>query len=109
MLAGRSLLYPYFGLESPLVIDVAALAFLAYAAIVAFAARREAVSRTVVMTIAAANAGYVVGSAVMLLMFWPELQPVGRALIVIVAIAVEAFATLQFAAGRRAAPAAQPA
>jgi hypothetical protein len=109
MFAGRSLLYPYFGLASPLVIDLAALAFLAYAAIVAFTARRESVSRAVVMTIAAVNAAYVAASAVLLLAFWADLQPIGRALIVAVAIAVEAFATLQFAAGRRATPTAQPA
>ncbi len=101
MLAGRGLLYPYFGLESPLVLDLTAIAFIVYAAIIAFAARQDEVSRAVLMTTAAANVGYVLASAVVLLMFWPELQPIGRALIVVIAIAVEGFATLQFAAGRR--------
>ena len=100
MLAGRNLLFPYFGLTSPLVLDLTALAFLAYAGIIAVCARRT-VTRTAVMTTAAANAGYVVASAVLLILFWSDLQPVGRALMVMVAITVEAFATLQFAAGRR--------
>jgi hypothetical protein len=101
MFAGRGLLYPYFGLQSPLVLDVAATAFLVYAAIIALAARREDITRTTLMATAAANGAYVVASAAMLVLFWSELQPVGRALIVVVALAVEAFAMLQFAAGRR--------
>lgn len=110
MLAGRSLLYPYFGLESPLLLDITAVAFVVYAAVIAFAARRDEVSRGTLLTTAAANVGYVVASAVVLLMFWPQLHAVGRALIVGIALAVEAFATLQFLAARRVpAPAAQAA
>lgn len=101
MLAGRSLLYPYFGLASPLLLDLTAVAFLAYAAIIAFAARRDEVSRGTLLATAAANVGYVAASAVVLVMFWPELHTVGRALIVAIALAVEAFATLQFLAARR--------
>lgn len=109
MLAGRTRLYPAFGLESPAVLDLAAIAFLIYAAVIALAARRG-VSRTVVMTTAAANAGYVAASVAVLVMFWSELPPTGRALIVIVALAVEAFAMLQFSAARFLSPqgAAQP-
>jgi hypothetical protein len=43
----------------------------------------------------------VIASAVILLLFWQQLEPVGRGLIIAVAIAVEGFATLQFSAARR--------
>jgi hypothetical protein len=102
MLAARSLLYPYFGLPSPLLLDITAVAFLAYAGVIAIAARRPVISRTVLMTTAAANGAYVVASVVALMMFWSELDPVGRGLIFVVALAVEAFAALQVAAARRA-------
>jgi hypothetical protein len=43
----------------------------------------------------------VVGSAVVLVLFWTELAPLARLLVVAVALVVEVFATLQFrAAGR---------
>ena len=101
MLAGRNLLYPYFGLPSPAVLDVMAFAFLVYAGTIALCARRTLITRAALMTTAAANVAYVVASLAILMLFWSELQPVGRTLIVMVAIAVEAFAALQFAAGRR--------
>ena len=101
MLAARSMLYPYFGLPSPLLLDIAAVAFLVYAGIIAMAARRPTISRTVLLMTAAANAAYVVASIVALMMFWSGLEPIGRALIFVVALAVEAFAALQFAVARR--------
>jgi hypothetical protein len=101
MLAARSLLYPYFGLPSPLLLDITAVAFLAYAGIIAMAARRPVISRAALMTTAAANAAYVVASILILMMFWAALEPVGRGLIMVVALAVEAFATMQFAVARR--------
>jgi hypothetical protein len=103
MLAARSILYPYFGLQSPFVLDVVAVGFLAYAAtIVVPAIRNAVVPRTTLMTVAAANALYVVASAGVLIAFWPELDPIGRALIAAAAVIVEAFATLQFTVARRA-------
>jgi asparagine N-glycosylation enzyme membrane subunit Stt3 len=101
MLAARSMLYPYFGLQSPLFLDITAVAFLAYAGIIAMAARRPMISRRVLMTTAAANAAYVVASIVALLLFWSQLEPIGRGLVFVVALAVEAFATLQLAVARR--------
>lgn len=101
MLAARSMLYPYFGLQSPLVLDITAVAFLVYAGIIAMAARRPLISRTVLMTTATANAAYVVASIVALMLFWSELEPIGRGLIFVVALAVEAFATLQLVVARR--------
>ena len=102
MLAARNLLYPYFGLTSPLLVDVTAIAFIVYAAIIALAARPPIISRAALMTIVGANVGYIVASLAVLLMFWPRLHPVGRGLIVAVALVVEAFATLQYLAARKA-------
>ena len=102
LLTARNLLYPYFGLTSPRLLDVAAVAFIAYAAIIALAARQPVVSRATLMTIVAANVGYVLASIAALLVFWPQLHVVGRVLIVAVALAVEAFAALQYVAARKA-------
>ena len=101
MFATRGLLYPYFGLSSPLLLDVTAAAFLIYAAIIAVVARQPIISRTSMLIVAGANIGYVVASMVMAVMWWGQMHAVGRALIVAVALAVEAFATLQYLAARR--------
>ena len=55
MLAARGFLYPYFGLPSPLLLDLAAAAFIVYAALIGLAARRADISRTALMTIAGAT------------------------------------------------------
>jgi hypothetical protein len=104
MLAARGLLYPYFGLTSPVLLDIAAVAFIVYAAIVALLTRPAVISRATMLSIASANVGYVLASMAILVAFWPQLHPVGRALIFAVALVVEAFATLQYAAARRHAP-----
>ena len=41
-------------------------------------------------------------SAAVLLLFWDQLTPVGRSLVIAVALVVEAFATLQYRAAGRA-------
>ncbi len=102
LLAARSMLYPFFGLSSPLLIDLSAVAFIAYAAIIGLVARREVISRAALLTIVGANVAYVLASIVLLVMFWGQLHPIGRALILAVALAVEAFAALQFVAARQA-------
>lgn len=101
MLAARSVLYPYFGLPTSQLLDITAVAFLIYAAIIALVARQELISRVAMMAVAGANAAYVMASIALLVMFWPALDPIGRALIIAVALVVEVFATLQFAAARR--------
>jgi hypothetical protein len=101
MLAARAVLYPYFGLGSPLLLDVIAIGFIVYAAVMVMAARRPVMSRGTLFALAAADASWVVFSAAVLVMFWPALDPIGRALIIAVALVVEVFATLQFAAARR--------
>ena len=101
MFAARGVLYPYFGLASPLLLDVTAAAFIVYAAIIALVARQPVIARGALITIATANVAYVVASIVVLIALWNDLHVVGRALIFGVALAVEAFALLQFVAARR--------
>lgn len=107
MLAARSLLAPLFGLPSPLLLDVVAVVFLGYAAVLAAAARRRPVPRRALLAFVAADAAWVAISAVALVLFWSQLTPIARALVVAVALFCEAAATLQFraAGGLRAQPA----
>jgi hypothetical protein len=98
MLATRNLLAPLFGLATPLLLDVTAIGFLGYAAVLAFVATRQPVPREALLTFAALDAAWVVLSAVMLLLFWPNLAPIARALIIGVALFCEVAATLQFRA-----------
>jgi hypothetical protein len=98
LLAGRGILPRFFGLASPVLLDVVAVGFLAYAAALALTARRRPVNRQALMAFAIADAVWVVASAAALLMFWQQMEPLGRILIVAVALVVEVFATLQFRA-----------
>lgn len=98
LLAARGILPPFLGLDGPLLLDVIAIGFLAYAGALAIAARQRPVSRRALMAFAIADAAWVAGSAVALLAFWPQLAPLGRILIIAVALVVEVFATLQFRA-----------
>ena len=101
MLATRQVLYPFFGLATPLLLDVVAIGFLSYAAVLALAARRARVERNTLLAFTAADALWVAASAVALVLFWGDLTVIGRALVIAVAVVVELFATLQFlAAGR---------
>jgi hypothetical protein len=45
---------------------------------------------------------WVVASAIVLLLFWPEFADVARFLVIAVALVVEVFATLQFLAAGKA-------
>jgi CHASE2 domain-containing sensor protein len=98
MLAARGALYPHFGLETPLVLDVLALGLLAYAGALLLAARRPTVDRPTLLVFTAADALWVAGSAVTLLLLWSQFTPVARILVIVVALAVEVFATLQYRA-----------
>ena len=98
LLGARGILYPLFGLGSPLVLDVVAVGLLAYAGALTLAAARRPVSRQVLMFFTAADAAWVVGSAVILLLYWTNLAPIARTMVIAVALAVEVFATLQFRA-----------
>jgi hypothetical protein len=110
LLAGRGILPRFFGLSSPLLLDIVAVGFLIYAGALALTAARRPVQSQALMAFAIADAAWVVGSAVALLMFWPQLEPLGRILIIAVALVVEVFATLQYrAAGAIKREYAQPA
>lgn len=100
MLAARGILPPFFGLDSPLLLDLTAIFFLVYAGVLFLAASRSQVERPTLLAFAAADGAWVVGSAVVLLAFWAQLTPVGRVLIVGVAIVVDVFAMLQYRAAR---------
>ena len=103
MLATRGILYPLFGLAGPLLLDAIAIGLLAYAGALAAVAHRPPVSREALLFFTIADGAWVVGSAVVLLMFWSELAASARVLVIAVAIVVEVFATLQFRAAGHAA------
>jgi hypothetical protein len=103
MLAARGMLYSFFGLDTPLLLDALAVGLLLYAGALAVAAQLQPVTRATLLAFTVADVLWVVGSAVVLLLFWGQLTVVARVLVAAVAIVVEAFATLQFrAAGRQA-------
>jgi hypothetical protein len=105
MLATRGTLQSLFGLDAPLLVDVLAIGFLVYAGALVWAALRRPVGRQVLMAFTAADAAWVVGSAIVLVLFWSDLAPLARLLVIAVALVVEVFATLQFrAAGRPTGP-----
>ena len=103
MLITRGALYTLFGLASPLVLDVIAIGLLGYAAALGLAAHRQPVTRPTLMFFTVADALWVAGSALVLLLFWGQLTPLARLLVVAVALVVEVFATLQFRAAVRVA------
>lgn len=104
MLVTRGTLYSFFGLETPALLDVVAVALLAYAGAVAFAARHQPVSSRALMAFTVADGLWVVASAVILLVYWGQLAPIARFLIIAAGLVVEVFATLQFRAARRGHP-----
>ena len=71
---------------------------LGYAGALAFAAQRPPIGRRTLIAFTIADAAWVAGSAVVLWLFWAELAPIARLLVIAAAIAVEGFATLQFRA-----------
>jgi hypothetical protein len=108
MLATRGTLYPSFGLDAPILLDVLAAGLLAYAGALAFAAHRQPVTRQALIAFTVADALWVAASASVLLLFWAQLAPVARLLVIAVALVVEVFATLQFRAAGRVAGAGSP-
>ena len=101
MFATRGTLYSLFGLDAPILLDVLAAGLLVYAGALAFAAHRQPVTRQALLAFTVADALWVAASAIVLLVFWSQLAPVARLLVIVVALVVEVFATLQFrAAGK---------
>ena len=56
------------------------------------------VDRPTLLAFTAADALWVAGSAVVLLLFWSQFTPLARTLVIVVALAVDVFATLQYRA-----------
>ena len=84
-----------------ILLDVLAAGLLVYAGALAFAAHRQPVTRQALLAFTVADALWVAASAIVLLVFWSQLAPVARLLVIVVALVVEVFATLQFrAAGK---------
>lgn len=99
MLAARGTLHPLFGLATPRLLDIVAIGLIVYAAALA-AASLARVTRQALMFFTAADALWVVASAGVLVLFWGEMAPTARVLVIAVALVVEVFATLQFRAAR---------
>jgi hypothetical protein len=104
LLATRGTLYTLFGLPSPALLDAIAIGLLAYAGALAVVAVRRPVTRQALMAFTVADGLWVAASVVVLLLYWSQLAPVARFLVVAVGLAVEVFATLQFRAARRIQP-----
>lgn len=100
LITAREALYPLFALSSPSMLTAIGVALLVYAGTLVIEARREPPQRHALLMAAALDAGWVVGSAIVLVLAWPSLAPAGRTLIIVAAIIVEVFAWLQFRASR---------
>jgi hypothetical protein len=98
MLVARGTLYRLFGADSPVLFDGLAIGLLAYAGALVTVARRPLVARRTLMACAFADGMWVVGSAIALLLFWTELTPLARILVIATALVVDMFAMLQFRA-----------
>jgi hypothetical protein len=98
MLATRGTLYRLFGADSPVLFDVLAAGLLIYAGALVAVARGPLVGRTALMAFTLADGVWVVASAIVLLLFWTELTPLARILVIAAAIVVDVFAMLQFRA-----------
>ena len=96
MLAFRSTLYRLFGLDSPVFLDVVAIGLLIYAAALVVVARAPLVGRRALMAFTFADGLWVAASALVLLLFWNELTPLARLLVIGAAVVVDVFAMLQF-------------
>jgi hypothetical protein len=100
MLLTRPFLYSLFGLESPALLDAIAIALLAYAALVFFAARQPVVGRAWLIAFTISDGLWVVASAIVLIAFWSNLEPLARVLVIVTAIVVDGFAMAQLWAAR---------
>ena len=100
MLVARPLLYPLFGLGSPLWLDVATIVFIAYAAALLVAARRPVVGRVELFAFTIGDGLCFAAGLIVLIAFWSNLTPIARALIALTTIVVDVFAMAQYRAAR---------
>ena len=101
MLSSRAVLPGLFGLAGPMLLDVVAAGLLAYAALLIVAARRHPVRRETLVVFTVADLAWVLGSGLVLVLFWEQMAVIARLLVLVVALIVEVFAALQFRASRR--------
>lgn len=102
MLLARGTLFQLFGATGPALFDLIGIAFIGYAAIMWMSARQPHVDRGTLIAFTVVDSLWVAGSAVVLLMFWNQLAPLARLLVIAVAIIVDVFAMLQFRAAGHA-------
>lgn len=101
VLAGAPWLAPLLGLPQALLAAAGAVC-LAWAAIVGWAARRAQIAVGLVWAIIVLNAVWVVESLALLLLGWVQPTTLGMAFVIAQALAVAAFAELQFVGLTRA-------
>jgi hypothetical protein len=100
MIIARPILYPLFGLSSPLWLDVATVVFVTYAAALLVVARRPVVGRLELFAFTIGDGLCFAAGLVVLIAFWSNLAPIGRVLIALTAIVVDGFALAQYRAAR---------
>ena len=100
MVAARPYLYPLFGLSSPLWLDVATGVFAVYAVLLVVAARRQVVPRAALWAFTIGDGACFLAGVGLLLVFWAEMNPIGRVLMILTALVVDGFAWAQFRAAR---------
>src|SRR5262245_1320166 len=98
MLITRGELHPFFGLGTSTLLDILAAGLLVYAGALALAAHRQPVNRPTLLAFTIADGLWVAASALVLILFWGQLAPLARILVIAVALVVEIFAMLQFRA-----------
>jgi hypothetical protein len=101
MLAGAGLLEQWLGAPAAL-LRYAGLSLLPFAALVGGLARRERPSRTAVWAVIALNAAWVAGSVLLVVSGSFSLSALGIAFILVQALAVAAFAEMQYVGLRKA-------
>lgn len=97
-------LAPLFGLSSGTILVALGLGLLPFAALVGSTTRQVVPDRGRVLAFALADAAWVAGSILLLVLAWDAIPFAGRGLIIGVAVTVEVFASLQFYGARPAAP-----
>jgi hypothetical protein len=91
----------FIGLEEPLILTVLGIGLLTFAVDLAWTATRPRINRSFTTIIIAADIGWVLGSAVLLIFFSDILSVNGQLLIELIALMVAGFATVQIVALRR--------
>src|SRR5688572_6202410 len=84
VLVTRQILPALFGLDGSMLLDVLAIGLLLYAALLAAAARQRPITRQTLIAFTVADVLWVVASAFVLLLFWPDFTAVARFLVIAV-------------------------